>query len=93
VTRHHHRAVFDESGKQIGTENIPFTPEEEATRDAEEQAFADYLPMKEWLQAMVKSDNSFTRKDEDMIDDLGLTPTGRTKERYDAKKALRAQKP
>jgi hypothetical protein len=46
MPRHHHKSVF-ENGKQIGTEDVPFTSEEEAARDAEEtqaaKVKADYI--------------------------------------------------
>jgi hypothetical protein len=75
---------------------IPYTPEEEAARDAEEAQILADKPMNEWLEAMAKTDN-ISRALEDIYDVLTTEQqtalAGVTKDKILAKKSLRLQKP
>jgi|SaaInlV_150m_DNA_6_1039752.scaffolds.fasta_scaffold60662_1 hypothetical protein len=76
---------------------IQLTAQEETDRDAEELAYANAKPMKDWSEAMNASDYELPRYAEDILD--GLNPvdyakvSATTRAKNDAKKALRATRP
>ena len=73
---------------------VPFTPEEETARDAEELAWANTQPMEDWKASMQETDLGMPRYMEDLItDNPSLTIHEKMKTRYDEKVALRATKP
>lgn len=74
---------------------VPFTPEEETARDAEEAQYLAEKPMNDWLDQMNASDSSMLpRTLEDLITgNPSLTLNTDLKAKYDAKVALRASKP
>ena len=77
--------------------DVPFTPEEETARDAEEQAWADETSLRVWTNDMVATDEDIPRSMEDIYDALDEDAQGRvvqiTRDRITAKKTLRGQKP
>ena len=76
------------------TKMVDLTIEEQAQRDAEEQAWADARPMKDWKSSMQETDQGMPRYLEDLItDNSNLIIHENMKTRYDEKIELRATKP
>lgn len=74
--------------------NVPFTAAEEAERDAEELAYQNAKPMKNWQKSMSKTDAEMPRCIEDIIDKIGTTGLAQEMiDRFNSKKTLRASKP
>jgi len=73
---------------------VDFTSEEETARDAEEAQELAGRPMRTWFQAIAKTDSGMPRYLEDLITDKFAGDAGTSlQERYDAKIAIRAEKP
>lgn len=88
------RGILDENGNQIGQEQVPFAPQEEADHDAEAAANAAAQPLLDWGKQMAATDREMPRYLEDLIDNQNMTlKPGRLNDNYTAKKALRGQKP
>lgn len=75
--------------------NIPFTPEEEAARDAVEAAELEARPMRDWLISMAETDKTVPRWLEDHItsDHGGTAGNPVLQANYEAKILLRGNKP
>jgi len=78
----------------VNGEKVIFTAEEEIARDAEEaQTLAD-IPMRDWKETMMYSDDGMPRYMEDLItDNPDFNIHEKMKTRYDEKVALRATQP
>ena len=74
---------------------VPFTPEEETARDAEEAQYLADKPMNDWLASMASADSTMMpRWAEDIISKVGTTGMApETVQKYNDKQALRGQKP
>lgn len=86
--------------KQVNGELIPFTPEEEAARDAEEAAVAAAAPMKAWEAEMAALDITpmeASRAIEDIFDALPASQQSAVsqtvRDRIAARKIKRGQRP
>ena len=73
---------------------VPFTEQEETNRDAQEAQWLVDKPLKDWKASMQSTDSTCPRWFEDYVTEnsVALAP-GKSKESYDAKVALRGQKP
>jgi len=81
----------------VDGERIQFTPEEETARDAEEQAWADGVPLRVWENGMAATDADIPRQLEDIYDALDEDAQARvpqiTRDKIAAKKTLRGERP
>ncbi len=78
----------------IDGKRIKFTAAEEAARDAEEAAWQDEMPMREWLRDMSEADVNMPRHIEDLWDVIGLAGAPQfIKDNHANKKTVRARKP
>ena len=80
------------------SEDVPFSPEEEVAKNAEEAAILAAKPMDDWKVELRESDRGgMPRYVEDIIDSMDSAQLSRLpqtmKDRHTAKKALRARKP
>ena len=86
----HYKKIADANGGVA----VPFTPEEETAKDAEELAWANAKPMEDWKEVMQETDSSMPRYLEDLITaNSDFILPEKIKTRYDEKVALRATKP
>jgi len=77
-----------------GSQTFELTAEEETARDAEQLAYANEAPIRQWITDIQATDNEMPRWFEDAVTEgsVVLQP-GRVKDNYDAKVALRGTKP
>lgn len=78
----------------INGETVQLTAQEEADRDAYEAAELAAKPMNDWKEQIASTDSTCPRWFEDYVQEnsIVLAP-GRVKDNYDAKVALRGQRP
>ena len=80
--------------KMIGGENVPFTPEEEAQRDAEEFNHAAAQPLIRWQREMREASATMPDWLEDHINQAhGGIAGGAQQAAYNNKRDIRGNKP
>jgi len=76
---------------------VPFTPEEEEARDAEEAAWLADTDKRQWLGNMEATDAAMPRSTEDVISTMSDSQKAKlpeyTRDAYAAKVTLRGEKP
>ena len=63
MSRHHHKSTFDDNGKQTGSVEVPFTPEEETARDVEEATWEEEGPARALVGLRAKRNTLLTESD------------------------------
>mgnify|MGYP006899577523 CR=1 FL=1 len=80
--------------KNVNGVDIQLTAQEEADRIAESNAGIALKPMQAWEEDMKATDSTIPRWFEDYVTENSVTlAPGRAKDSYDAKVALRGEKP
>jgi len=79
----------------LATEYVELTEVETEDRQAESAVYEAQIPLNEWKAKMAETDTDMPRWMEDHIESEhdGITKNPYTQGKYNAKKALRAQKP
>ena len=89
------KAIATKPGE--ATEHVDLSAEEQTQRTQEESAFFASRPLDVWKASMARTDAGLPRYAEDIIDALDAPARARiapeTLDKYNAKKALRLEKP